>query len=86
MFDVARVDFSSHPQQVTTQADLDHTLALIQSQFEMNDLRVSKPNGKAYKFQVVTMHDANGKTSVVVFDNPAYLCNDKGDTVDIIKV
>jgi len=86
IFDVTNVDYSSHPQQAKTQADLDHALALIQSNFEMRDLRTRKPNGSLYRYQIATLHGVDGKTVVAVFDNPAYLCNNAGDTLERISI
>ena len=86
LFDVTDVDYSSNPRSVVSQQELDRILAMLQKNYELRDLRSKQPNGVPYKFQVATMHGADGKTVVAVFDNPAYLCNNAGDTLETIKV
>ena len=86
LFDVSHVDYSSNPRSVTSQEELDRLLGVIQRNYDLRDLRSRQPNGEPYKFQVATMHGTDGKTIVAVFDNPAYLCNNAGDTLETIRV
>ena len=87
ILDVASVDYSSNPRQVSSQDQLDNLLGVItRNGFELRDFRSKQPNGTPYKFQVATVHGNDGKTLVAVFDNPAYLCNNAGDTLERISV
>ena len=87
LLDVSGVDFQSTPRQCTSNEQLEGILTTIRrGGFELRDLRSKSMNGAPYKFQVATVHGKDGKTIVVVFDNPAYLCNDAGDTLERIPV
>ena len=93
--DVRSVDYSSEAHTAYSGASLQQQLAKIQQgangcivQNTLMDIDWSKisPQGAPYKFSFMTIEHVDHSKTLVLYDHPAYLCNDAGTTVEKINV
>ena len=93
--DVRSVDYSSEARTAHSGANLQQQLAKIQQgangcavQNALMEIDWSKINlqGAPYKFSFMTIEHVDHSKTLVLYDHPAYLCNDAGTTVEKINV
>ena len=93
--DVRSVDYSSEAHTAHSGASLQQQLARIQQgangcavQNALMDIDWSKinPQGAPYKFSFMTIEHVDRSKTLVLYDHPAYLCNDAGTTVEKINI